>query len=295
MIGNPKKVLDEIIKTAREICAPPRICFENRERSEKYYIPREFYKGRKPGLSAMIRLKNEEEWIRLCLLSIKDWFDEIIVTLQNSTDRTEEIIREMNLPHLKTYHYPFDSFPNGPGHDAYPLDSVHTRAYYYNWSLAKTTRQWVCKWDGDMVALDWLGERIRELMKSCDIIRIHGVDIVGEGLRHVGDNSLTGSEPRFFRVYRNTFYYSGERSEVFSNPRRRYPGVRIKYLALEKSAFLHFKWAKSFESAIKAWPKNWRETLHFQGLVALKGTPKKTYDGEYPSVVREILEQRRKL
>ena len=88
--------------------------YENREGYQEYNILRDYYSGRKPGLSAMLRLKNEEEWIRPCLLSIQGWFEELAVFLQNSTDRTEAIIREMNLPQVRIYHYPFDSFPNGP-------------------------------------------------------------------------------------------------------------------------------------------------------------------------------------
>ena len=35
--------------------------------------------SRKNGISVMIRTRNEEEWIELSLLSIKDFADEIVV------------------------------------------------------------------------------------------------------------------------------------------------------------------------------------------------------------------------
>ena len=41
----------------------------------------------------MIRTRNEEEWIELSLLSIKDFADEIVV-VDASSDRTPEIVED---------------------------------------------------------------------------------------------------------------------------------------------------------------------------------------------------------
>lgn len=268
-----------------------KIYFKNRENIKEYHIPHDFYKRRRPGLSAMIRLKNEEEWVEASLLSIKDWFDEIVIVLQNCTDKTESIIKKLSLPHVKIYYYVFDSFPNGPGYGSHPPDSVHNKTYFYNWTLAKTTCRWVCKWDGDMVAMDWLGPNIRKLISSpChpDYIFIRGVNIVGKDLNQIGERMHTGQEPRFFQVHKKTFYYSGDKTQYFYIPQTRWPFLKKQSLVIEKPAYLHFKWAKSLESATKSWPKNWESISHFQKIMQ-SSVAVTTYKGEYPAIIRTKL------
>lgn len=287
---HPFHVLGQMYRDWR---LPGRMIYENREGHSEYAIPRDFFCNREPGVSAFIRLKDEAEWIVPCLQSICGVFDEIIAVFQNCTDNTEALVESLDLPNVRSFHYPFDSFPNGPGHDRYPADSIRHKAYYYNWCLAKTTRQWACKWDGDMVAMDWLGDEVRRLMPEHDIITVQGVDIVGPELRHVGRHPLTAREPRFFRVDRDTFYQGGPLCETFSFPRRSHrrvlPGSTARLVNIEAPAFLHFKWAKSLESAAKAWPENWREFPDVARHITAHAKPVSEYSGEYPKAVLEKL------
>lgn len=249
----------------------------NIEGFTEYDIPTDWHANREPGLSAMIRLKDEIEWIRPCLDSIVGWFDEIVICLQNCTDGTDEVVREYAAAydHIAVYDYPFDSHPNGPGHDAHPVDSVYDRAYFYNWSLAKTTRTHVAKWDGDMVAMDRLGDTVRELISRFDIVRCFGVDICGAELQ-MSQHQHTANEPRFFRVTPDTYYRQGPYCEVFTG--HHFNGYNIAW-----PTYLHFKWAKDIESASKAWPDNWRDIEHFQRIYANKAKPLELYTGEMPS------------
>lgn len=268
--------------------AKPRLHFENREGETDFEIPRDFTENRGRGLSAMLRLKNEAQWIRPCLISIRGVFDEIVVALQNSTDDTERIVRDLGYDHVRIVHYPFDSFPNGPDHGERPADSVHAKAYFYNWTMAQTTREWVCKWDGDMVAMNWLGERVRPLMKRAEVIRIFGVDLVGDPPIQVGERVFNGIEPRFFRVRPSRFYAMGPRTEYLRLPLRDRVSRKLKLQpTIPDPAFLHFKWAKSLESATKAWPENWREMEVFQQLFK-RAQPVDLYRGQYPSCLSDI-------
>ena len=116
---------------------------KNREGVEKYFIKKDWLENRKDGISAMIRIKNEEEFILPSIQSVLGFFDEIIVTLNGSEDNTENIIRNINSDKIKIYQYPFKMHHNGPGHRDIPEDSIHDLAYYYNWSLSLTSSSFV--------------------------------------------------------------------------------------------------------------------------------------------------------
>jgi glycosyltransferase involved in cell wall biosynthesis len=93
---------------------------------------------RRPGISAIVRVKDEEEWIEPCLASVSDAVDELIVVDNGSTDSTPEILHRLQGslgPRLKLYSRP-------------ELDHVDLS----NWALAQATYRWVLKWDGDFVA-----------------------------------------------------------------------------------------------------------------------------------------------
>jgi hypothetical protein len=122
---------------------------KNRENLKEFDIPADWYKNRKPGVSAALRIGNEERWIGPCLESILPFFDEIVIAIE-CTDRTKEIIQTFDSPKIKVYDYPFKI---GHFYDKVYPDTVHTIAYFYNWTMAKTTKTVVCKWDGDMVML----------------------------------------------------------------------------------------------------------------------------------------------
>ncbi len=252
---------------------------ENREGFEEYYIPENFYENRELGLSAMIRIKDEEEWIGPSLESIIDWMDEIIICFQNSTDQSEEIAKQYP---VKIYHYPFDSYPNGPGLYNHPQDSIFTRAYFYNWALAKTTKTHVYKWDGDMVAMDWWGELAKKIYTQHDVIATKGIDIVGSKLKHIGRPPFR-QNPSLFKITKETYFKTGPIYEVFN-----FPGGNTRPYTVPDPVFLHFKWVKNLKSATQGWPKNWREIPHFKKIFR-ETAPIEEYQGEYPKVIRELL------
>jgi len=108
------------------------------------------------GLSAMLRVKNEEAGIRRCIHSIIELCDEVVLIDNNSHDKTVEIVRQIMLHHpyghkIKLYQYPFLVARCGSEHNATAESSVHSLAYYYNWCLDRCSYKAVIKWDADMV------------------------------------------------------------------------------------------------------------------------------------------------
>lgn len=111
---------------------------------------------KKPGLSAMVVLKNEEEFAAVALESILPFFDEIVVVINGCTDRTPEIVEgfaERNPDRVRAFHYVPKVYSRGSmKHRREPPTSVHSLVHYMNFALSRTSYQIVCKWDGDQIA-----------------------------------------------------------------------------------------------------------------------------------------------
>lgn len=241
---------------------------------------------RVPGLSAMLRVKNEEEFLPYCLQSINDWFDEIIIADQNSTDDTRAVIEQYADPSKTTvYQFPYESRPNGPGFGQQPYDH-YNRAYFYNWCLQLTTRQWVCKWDGDMVAMSGLGTVVRQVLNSgfAGNLAIKGIDIVKweDGRLYVGKRAvIKEKDPRFFRpVPGKNHWMTGHASEQFIHDDMQ--------AEISEPAYLHMKWCKPLEKATQAWPAGWEQQKHFTDIFERR-KPVAEYTGRIPSCLIQTI------
>lgn len=255
---------------------------ENIEGLTEWNIPAGWHKNRKPGLSAMVRVKDEAEFCIPSLNSILGWCDEIVIALQGEqTDGTDRLITDWadGRSGVRVLFYPFDSVPNGPGHDNQKRGSVYERAYFYNWTLAQTTRTYAMKWDLDMVALPGLGDGVRRLMEEgASSVRFKGVDLVSLDPPVMSVRPYTANEARVFRVTPDTYFSTGQLTEQFTIGHNVGPGF-------DAPMFLHFKWVKKLESATKAWPRHWRDCPHFQRVYGKHGAGGR-YEGPWPEALR---------
>ncbi|MBL7086566.1 MAG: glycosyltransferase [Candidatus Cloacimonetes bacterium] len=93
---------------------------------------------RKEGISVMMRVKNEENWIGLSLRSLKAFADEVVIIDNGSTDNTVKEINKV-IPDL-----PFNVIiERNPSYD---ICEISNRA------LALTSFRWIVRWDGDFIA-----------------------------------------------------------------------------------------------------------------------------------------------
>jgi hypothetical protein len=231
--------------------------------------------NRKPGISAMLRLANEAQFIRPCVLSILPFVDEVACFLQDSTDDTETILQSIESDKIVIRHYPFKSLPNGPGHKDQPRGSVYERAYFYNWCLAHTSHEWVSKWDGDMIALSWLSHGIPYAMQSFDAVKFPGVNLVS--LDPPMESMTQPKAPpdvRFFRACLG-HYVTGPMSERLSLDS---PSI----LEIPHVGYVHMKFMKDAESRRKAWPPDWESISHFKKIED-RALPGSVYRGEIPA------------
>ncbi|MEM2203497.1 MAG: glycosyltransferase [Sulfolobales archaeon] len=114
---------------------------------------REDPRKRPQGISAMVMVYNEEEWIEPSLLSIKDLVDEYVV-FDSSSDNTPNIITRLRDEVGLNIKYQW--IPPG--------NTTNIR----NAALAKTSYRWVLVWDGDFVLKDNSAGFIRGLVESLD-------------------------------------------------------------------------------------------------------------------------------
>lgn len=108
---------------------------------------------RDDGVSAIACTYNEEDWIEVSLMSIKDLVDEILV-LDASTDRTPEIVESLRENHglpVKLHRMQLG-------------DMAHTR----NLGLSMARYKWILIWDADFVLKDEAAAMLKKLLKSLD-------------------------------------------------------------------------------------------------------------------------------
>ena len=108
------------------------------------------------GISALLRVKNEEQKIFCCLQSIIQAFDEIILMNNQSQDATLDIASEFKQQYdvnnkIKLLNYPFRITRFGDESKNISEHSVYSPAYYTNYVLSHCSFKYACRWDADMV------------------------------------------------------------------------------------------------------------------------------------------------
>jgi glycosyltransferase involved in cell wall biosynthesis len=193
------------------------------------------------GLSAVMRCKNEEEYIVASILSIYRIFDEIVVVLNNSTDRTRKLIEDLLFDHpkIRLLEYANECSSIGPGYYERVLAKPEASlAKYYNWCLDQTSFSHVCKWDGDMIATP-VFEQVRALIESSDVVMFDGYDVLGK--------DTTDFEARIFKYDpARARYVDWDLYEVLEHNYAKISHVREKcylHMKLVKKEWIHKDWS----------------------------------------------------
>ncbi len=128
------------------------------------------------GLSGHLRVKNEEASLRACVESIIDNLDELIITYQESSDKTQQIVQQLAQEYpdkIKIYFYAPYVIPHtyAQRHEAfsdeYPLpESIHHPANYYNYGFVKISYQYYMKVDADQIYFAPKMAFLRALLKQ---------------------------------------------------------------------------------------------------------------------------------
>ena len=112
------------------------------------------------GVSGIMRVRNDSDFIELCVESCITALDELIIVYNDCCDNSPEVIEKVRkkYPHkIKVYEYPYKVYGIGLTKELFsyanslPDDSPHLLANYYNFALSKVSYQYAVKIDADQL------------------------------------------------------------------------------------------------------------------------------------------------
>ena len=195
---------------------------------------------RKHGISGFMRLKNEEQFVRMAIESVIDGLDELVIVCNACTDRTPEIVESCRLRYpdrIRVFEYEPELARFGSvEHERTPMGSPHSLVNYSNFALAKTTRKIAIKIDGDECYLKepfkQLTDEIRSGKRSTPI-GVSGVNLwdeKGEIFVNGRHPIMSGLDKGFFTVSPQTFFVHYRLYELFTYAFGRSAGILFYHL-----------------------------------------------------------------
>ena len=227
-------------------------------------------------VSAMIRVKDEEEFLYPSVKSIAEYVEEIVLIDNGSHDRTPFIMELLRreYPH-KVVCYEYEHEVRRQGWESWEFasrpescSSPNLLSNYYNWCLRRCTKPYVLKWDGDMIATAAFAESMaawrntrklfmtfkganvhhngRHLMTSKSTIEkelIASLELP-EIPKWVTSLTYTSRERRIFPRFRATFDMGHKFCEQLYTPVSHGLFFAYRLLQVEDVCYLHVKFCK---------------------------------------------------
>jgi hypothetical protein len=143
-------------------------------------------------LSAVVRVKNEEEFLFPSVASIANLVEEIVIVDNMSTDKTLEIIDDLRQEYpdkVVAYRYPFPVARAGTDNAEVLAEegptSPHLLANHMNWCVKRCSKPYILKWDGDMIATERFYDSVERWRSSDKVIVFHRGANVHPDLEHL--------------------------------------------------------------------------------------------------------------
>lgn len=136
--------------------------------------PHSFTKERPLGVSGFMRVKNDAEFLHVCVESCLSALDELVIVYNGCTDESPKIIQyltELYPNKIKAYEYTPCIYSHNLSNEEYDFIksqdafSPHLLSSYYNYALSKTSYKYAMKIDADQIY------DTNELIKLCDAYR----------------------------------------------------------------------------------------------------------------------------
>jgi cellulose synthase/poly-beta-1,6-N-acetylglucosamine synthase-like glycosyltransferase len=208
------------------------------------------YSGPK-RISAMMRVKDEEEFVRASACSIIDVVDELVIIDNNSSDATPDIIAALVAEYpgkVRSLRYPHVVARYGDENRELAATREGRRsprllANFYNWSMAQCTYEFILKWDGDTIATDAFRKAVADFRVSPkQALWVTGLNLHADGMHLVRGIPREPLEPRLvYRRFARYTNYMGYCEGLESPYIRRF----MQYSEfVDQPSYLHMKYRK---------------------------------------------------
>jgi glycosyltransferase involved in cell wall biosynthesis len=164
--------------------------------------------GRPPKrITAMMRVRNEVEFLEKSINSIIDHVDDMVIVDNCSEDGSTAVIANFvsRFPvKIQAFRYPHSIARYGEEtlRLASTKEGKRSPSFlpnYYNWCVAKCSGPYILKWDGDTVATDALATAIERFRRSTKQILWHtGVNLHSDRISYIAGRPFEWMEPRLF-------------------------------------------------------------------------------------------------
>lgn len=248
----------------------------------------ELDRPRPPGISAFMRIRDGQDFLRLSIESHLPYVDEVIACHNGCRDNTPRILAELAaqypgkvrpveyLPQVHTF--------RSPEHDRTPTDSVHAFANYSNYALSQARYNYALKLDDDHLALDaHLARAIVEVRAASqagrrELFTFSGLNLApnanGEIGVYAGEPFAGVGDHLFFPVCSQVHFVQvpGVEAYRFAPPRlpKRYAGllyVHLKHLKPEGG------YGCLDEASKAAWQRRYAERFAWMSFAEFSAAP----------------------
>jgi glycosyltransferase involved in cell wall biosynthesis len=184
--------------------------------------------GRPPKrISAVMRIKNEAEYLERSINSVIDLVDELVIIDNCSVDGSADIIADFSnrFPRkVKAFEYPYKIARYGEETSilAATKEGRQSPSYlpnFYNWTTAQCAGPYILKWDGDTIATDALAPTLERFRQSKMQIVCHtGINLHPDRTCYITGRPLEEMEPRLFYKRLSTYNNYKGYVETFWSP-----------------------------------------------------------------------------
>lgn len=253
----------------------------------KYEKRFSIFRKRKNGISVLLPTQNEEYLIKLCVLSMLQFADEIIIVDNGSFDKTKEIVKNLAIKYPKIKFFDKPELP----------DLYHNRQF----ALSKSNYRWICRFDSDYIAYTTGRNNILKLRKTLlslprklipKSISLNKINIDGDFWHTRKDkfskkgNVIRGPEIRIYEFFPFfTFAKFG---------RREYGGFQnfMKNIILDDIFYMHASIKSDLNLFMREERTNWRQQGNFRKYPTLLSYIKQVIKKKYKTMdMKEALKK----
>ncbi len=164
-------------------------------------------KDRLPGISFIVRCRNEQKYIEKCITSLKKVSvdHEIVVILHRCTDNSRLIVEKLKSEGYPIRIYKYDVKTSKAGIETLitPMNHPNSLMTYYNFCFSKAKYNWVIKWDADFKStkslINFLNNDLN--LSSKDPVRYHIRCKLGYNRKVHREPYLTNALAEYYKYY----------------------------------------------------------------------------------------------